>query len=70
VYAAGISRSSRAEGDREAAVAEEIVGQAGELEVVLEALEECPLTLVQPGDDGADHRVAREDNERPQAAHR
>ena len=38
VYAAGISRSSRADGDREAAVAQGIVRQAAEIDAALEAL--------------------------------
>lgn len=38
VYAAGISRSSRAEGDREAAVVQGIVQQAAVIETALEAL--------------------------------
>jgi hypothetical protein len=38
VYAAGISRSSRADGDREAAVAEGVVRHAAEMEAVLETL--------------------------------
>lgn len=36
VYAAGISRSSRADGDREAAVAQGIVRQAAEIDAALE----------------------------------
>ena len=38
VYAAGISRSSRADGDREAAVAQGIVRQAAEIDAALKAL--------------------------------
>jgi hypothetical protein len=46
VYAAGISRSSRADGDRESAVAQGIIRQAAAIDAALETLASAPFSRV------------------------